>query len=215
MSYESGDGLQPEEKNKTKRDSVMRRELKLQKRPNPLRKKFDENNGGRGIDLANKIDFIYRNFTSKISINYGDVFLADFSQSVGNELRGVHFCMAISSSNERNQLVTVIPFHSAKEGKELNPASEVYVGQIPGETNGKEAIALINQIRTIDKLRIFKRPLINRRPSESNHQFGYGFGTKQFDDEETYRLEQDKFVLVQKALGNYIQYGQIDPNKEK
>lgn len=209
MSYESGDGLQPEEKNKTKRDSVMRRELKLQKRPNPLRKKFDENNGGRGIDLANKIDFIYRNFTSKISINYGDVFLADFSQSVGNELRGVHFCMAISSSNERNQLVTVIPFHSAKEGKELNPASEVYVGQIPGETNGKEAIALINQIRTIDKIRMID-------PENANNFYYYATSHNIEIGKEIivqhkfiYRLTNDQYQRIKSAMIGFIFYSYI------
>lgn len=206
--YESGDGLQPEEKNKTTRNSVMR-ELKLQKRPNPLRKKFDENNGGRGIDLASKIDYIYRNFTSKISINYGDVFLADFSQSVGNELRGVHFCMAISSSNERSQLVTVIPFHSAKEGKELNPASEVYVGQIPGETNGKEAIALINQIRTIDKIRMLDPENANNfHHYATSHNIEIG---KEITAQHKfiYRLTNDQYQRIKSAMIGFLFYSYI------
>ena len=207
-SKKTGDGLQPEEKNKTKRNVVVR-ELKLQKRPNPLRKKFDENNGGRGTDLANKIDYIYRNFTSKISINYGDVFLADFSQSVGNELRGVHFCMAISNSNEKNQLVTVIPFHSAKEGKELNPASEVYVGQIPGETNGKEAIALINQIRTIDKIRMLDPENANNfHYYATSHEIEIG---KEITVQHKfiYRLTNDQYQKIKSAMIGFLFYSYI------
>ena len=148
-----------------------------------------------------------------LSVKAGEIYEVDFGINVNAEFSYRHYALVLADSSELNPLALVCPLKSNTKGP--HPASDINLGFINALDSDHESLAVINQIRTIDKLRIFKRPLINRRPSESNHQFGYGFGTKQFDDKETYRLEQDKFVLVQKALGNYIQYGQIDPNKEK
>ena len=106
------------------------------------------------VTEINQLIYFYRYFETRLAIKKGDVFLARFGFECGNELSGNHYVVALLDSNPINQVVTVVPLKSAK-GRPLNPASDIMVGEIENLNNSKEAIAVINQIRTIDKRRLF------------------------------------------------------------
>ena len=128
--------------------------LKILKRRVPMRIGFVKGDDARKyINAVNGLIFFYRNFETRIPLRHGDVLLATFNSEFGNELCGSHYCVVLLDSSAINQVVTVIPLKSNK-GRQLNPASDIFIGDIVGLDNGKEAIAVVNQIRTVDKRRI-------------------------------------------------------------
>ena len=51
--------------------------------------------------------------------------------------------------------------------EKINKYSDVYLGKIEGINTLKESIAVINQINTFDKLRIFNKEIINKHTINS------------------------------------------------
>ena len=130
-------------------------ELKVIKRRVPLRHDYLKGKDAeKRIVEINQLIYFYRFFETRLAIKKGDVFLARFGYECGNELNGNHYVVALLDSSPINQVVTVVPLKSDK-GRPLNPASDVMVGKIEKLNNTKDAIAVINQIRTIDKRRLF------------------------------------------------------------
>ena len=146
-----------------KEPMVEHREMAIVKRRIPILREFLRREAAtKHINAINRMIYFYRNFDTRFPIDKGDVFFVNFEQACGNEINNPHFCVALLNSVALNQMVTIVPLHSAKEGRTPNPASEVFLGQIPGVTNGKDAIALINQTRTIDKRRLFNDEYVDR-----------------------------------------------------
>lgn len=98
------------------------------------------------ISINEKIDI-------EVKIWVGDVYLAKFPKRIGSELEGKHFVVAVMNSGSDNPNVVVVPLTSLKE-KRRNPAHSVYLGHIKGIDNGKESVALLNQVTCIDKKRL-------------------------------------------------------------
>lgn len=135
-----------------------------------------------------------------MAVRAGEIYEVDFGINVNAEFSYRHYALVLADSYESNPLVLVCPLKSNTKGP--HPASDINLGFIHALDSDHESLAVINQIRTIDKLRIFKRPLINKTNGVQESFNG------------TYRLESNKFIQVRKALDNYIKYGQIDPNRE-
>ena len=134
-----------------------------------------------------------------MTVRAGEIYEVDFGINVNAEFSYRHYALILADSYDSNPLALVCPLKSNTKGP--HPASDINLGFINALDSDHESLAVINQIRTIDKLRIFKRPMINK---------GYDYDS--FYTRETYRLEDDKFEKVQNAINNYIKYGQIDPN---
>lgn len=101
----------------------------------------------------NKLALFDEKFILNVRINVGDVYLARFPNSVGSELEGEHFVVAVMNSRTDNPNVVIVPLTSLKE-KNRNPAHSVYLGYIKGINNGKQSVALLNQVASIDKKRL-------------------------------------------------------------
>lgn len=202
------------EKLKEKIQTVNKKEktkLRILKRRIPIKRTFLRGEEAKKfVQKYNHLLYFYRFHETRIEIKRGDVFHTSFSFSCGNEITGNHFVVAIVDSSELSQLVTVIPLKSYK-GTEINPASDVLIGKIPGLANLKEAIAVINQITTIDKRKLFSEQVIcNLNQLERNEKLK--------DCEETvcqeiisYRLTDEQFKKVHKAgleylFNNYIKH---------
>ena len=140
-----------------------------------------------------------------MTVRAGEIYEVDFGINVNAEFSYRHYALVLADSQETNPLVLVCPLKSNIKGP--HPASDISLGFINALDSDHESLAVINQIRTIDKLRIFKRPVINRQNYVGNGNYGKYYNY----DEETYRLEDNKFQLVQTAIKNYLQYGQITP----
>ena len=132
-----------------------------------------------------------------MTVRAGEIYEVDFGINVNAEFSYRHFALVLADSYDTNPLVLVCPLKSNVKGP--HPASDVNLGFIDALDSNHESLAVINQIRTVDKLRIFKRPIIGRN-----------FNSKYESEIEIYRLETSKFQLVQNAIESYIKYGRID-----
>lgn len=191
-------------------EKVEKRELVITKRRIPLLRDYLKSlEAKRHVNAINRMIYFYRNFETRIEIKRGEVFVVGFEFECGNELNGSHFVVALLDSSPLSQLVTIVPLHSVKMDKELNPASEVYIGEIPGVTNTKRAVAIINQVRIIDKRRMFDKAAIEHfnQYAQSEHYVDYDLITAQH--KYIFRLTDEQYTKIHKAVQQYIFNGYI------
>ena len=134
----------------------------------------------------------------------------DFGINVNAEFSYRHYALVITDSPEWNPLVLVCPLKSNIRGG--HPASDINLGYIRDLDSDHESLAVINQVRTIDKFRIFKKPAINRKIENVNRLNDVESEEESYflqEDIKPYRLEESKFLKVQNAVLNYIEYGYI------
>ena len=83
---------------------------------------------------------------------YFDIYWAELSPTVGREQSG-HRPVLVVSNDIENQMdiITVIPITSRKKGR------KIYPNEVSIHLNGKEAILLCHQVRTISKKRLDKK----------------------------------------------------------
>ena len=80
------------------------------------------------------------------------IYWADLNPTVGREQAGHRPVLVISNDIENQMdIVTVIPITSRKKGR------KIYPNEVAMTLDGKEAIILCHQIRTISKRRIGKK----------------------------------------------------------
>ena len=151
--------------------------------------------------------FAERNKIS-IRVNAGEIYEVDFGINVNAEFSYRHYALALTNSSESNPLVLMCPLKSNNKG--AHPSSDINLGIIEALDTDHESLAVINQIRSVDKLRIFRKPVINKR-----NKYGRGLndiGSSYYDDEilgidDIYRLDYDRFMKVKKAALLYLEYG--------
>ena len=83
---------------------------------------------------------------------YFNIYWVDLNPTIGREQAGHRPVLVISNDIENQMdIVTIIPITSRKKGRKIYP-NEVLI-----DLNGKEAILLCHQVRTISKKRIEKK----------------------------------------------------------
>ena len=186
------------------------KELKVIRRRIPLIKDYlKSDKAKKHVNAINRMIYFYKNFETRIELKKGDVFTANFEFMCGNELNGSHFVIALLDSSAISQVVLIVPLHSLKQGYVLNPASDLLLGTIPGIANGKESIAIINQIRVIDKRRMFDKAAIehfNQYIANSEYK-DYHLITAQH--KPIYRLTDNQFKKLHQAVQQYVFNGYI------
>lgn len=100
-----------------------------------------------------------------LEIKQWEIYEIDFGINVNSEFSGRHYGIVLFDSSINNPLISVIPLKTKKE--KINKYSDVYLGKIEGINTLKESIAVINQINTFDKLRIFNKEIINKHTINS------------------------------------------------
>ena len=183
--------------------------MQIIKKRIPLKINFLKGEEARKYIVSiNQLTYFYKNFETRIAIKKGDVFVARFAFECGNELSGDHFVAALLDSSPLNPVVTIVPLKSAK-GKPLNPASDILLGNIEGIENGKESIAIINQIRTIDKRRMFDEEILRHLERYLSDEMisEYSLITCQY--KKIYRLSDEQYYKMHKAAQEYIYNGYI------
>ena len=151
-------------------------------------------------------------FRLSYELKAGEIYEVDFGINVNAEFSYRHYALVLVDSSEANPLVMICPLKSNTKGP--HPQSDINLGIIECLDTEHESLAVINQIRTIDKFRIFKRPGIIR-----DKEFTFKLNDVERDcyDEmidDTIipnRLEQDKFELVLDGVINYLKYGMVNP----
>lgn len=107
----------------------------------------------------------YEKFLNENKLLYdlrkGDVYEIDYGGSVGNELKGRHYGVVMHDSNENCNTVLVCPLVSVSESDLQGSMWRINIGLLNWRFQNHESIALISQIRSIDKVRIYAKALIN------------------------------------------------------
>lgn len=161
------------------------------------------------VNAINRGMYLYRYFDTRFELKRGDVFIAYFEYSCGCEVDGPHFVVALQTSSELNQLVTVVPLSSYKNDRELNPASEIFIGKIPGVANGKETIAIINQLKTIDKRRLYDKASVENLSNSAKFKEIEFYHPFSIQNKYIYRLTDKQFEKIKKAILDYLTTGYI------
>ena len=178
--------------------------LNIIRRRVPLKRDYLKGEEARKhVIEINQLVYFYKNFETRIAIKKGDVFLARFGYECGNELTGNHYVAALLDSNPLCQVVTVVPLKSAK-GRPLNPASDILLGEIKNLNNAKESIAIINQIRTIDKRRLFDVATIASLNRFMNSEMIGEYSEITVQLKKVYRLTDEQYRKMHKAAEEYI-----------
>ena len=138
----------------------------------------------------------YASFTEKFSLRYslkrGEIYEIDWGINVNAEFSNRHFGVVLADSDEFNPLVTVCPLKSNHSGAHVK--SDVDLGYIE-ELNTKEStIAVVNQIRTVDKLRLYLRRIIGVSDYDRNRD----------REISIIRLKNDKLNMIIEAYKKYL-----------
>lgn len=112
----------------------------------------------------------YASFSERFQLRYdlkrGEIYEFDWGINVNSEFSNRHFGVVLSDSNEFNPLVIVCPLKTNHTG--AHPESDIDLGYISDLSDEKKTIAVVNQIRCLDKLRIYTRGIIKRTSSGTN-----------------------------------------------
>lgn len=140
----------------------------------------------------------YASFSERFKIRYelkrGEIYEIDWGINVNAEFSNRHYGVVLVDSDESNPLVTIIPLKSNRHGP--NPKSDIDLGIIKDLNTKTSSLAVINQIRTIDKIRIYTKHAIHSSDmilSDSNN----------YDDVP--KLEEYQIDLLMDAVNNFIQ----------
>lgn len=117
--------------------------------------------------LKEQLDWVkrqieYANFSSeyklRLEVKKGEIYEFDWGINVNSEFSNRHYGLVLKDSNEFDPLVLVCPLKTNKYG--AHPASDINLGEIKELRSNVETLAVVNQTRSLDKLRIFSRSAI-------------------------------------------------------
>ena len=156
--------------------------------------------------MKNQLEWIkrqleYADFSEKYSLRYdlkrGEIYEIDWGININAEFSNRHFGVVLVDSDAFNPLVTVCPLKSNHAG--ANPKSDIDLGFIPELGTMNTTLAVVNQVRTIDKLRIYLRRAIGR--------YGDRFLCDSYDEEKSsvMRLTNDKLKQVLDGYKRYLE----------
>jgi len=141
----------------------------------------------------------YSTFSEKYKLRYdlkrGEILEFDWGININAEFSNRHYGVVLADSGEYNPLVIVCPLKSNKNGG--HPRSDVDLGIIPCLKTTHSTLAVINQIRSVDKLRIYTKCAI-----------GHESEFKENDDNMSYvyRLDDRKLDLITQAYINMLTF---------
>ncbi len=129
--------------------SIAECDFRLKKQYNALFDWFKRNIDYETFLLENKL---------KYKIEQGDVYEIDFGRNIGSELNERHYAVVLHNSEEDAQNIVVVPLTTKIH---FSYGEAVEIGYLPGVKTNEVSFAKISQIRTVDKVRIYLRPIIN------------------------------------------------------
>ena len=138
----------------------------------------------------------YATFTDQYKLrkemHKGEIYEIDFGVNVNAEFSNRHYGVVLKDSSEYDPLVMVCPIKSNKHG--AHPASDIDLGIIKELSDVHPSLAVINQVRTIDKVRIYSKNAI---------------ASNNLDEDKIIELEPRKVDMILTAYINLIKYGSI------
>lgn len=142
----------------------------------------------------------YVSFSEQYYLRYdlkkGEIYEFDWGINVNAEFSNRHYGVVLVDSDIFNPLVTVCPLKT-NHGS-CNKKSDVDLGNVECLRTSRHTIAVINQIRTIDKLRLYMKRAIGLADSNPIIE-------KTESEKRTInRLEDDKLNMIINAYKDYL-----------
>lgn len=129
----------------------------------------------------------------RYQINQGEVYEIDFGRNVGSELNERHYAVVLHNSDPEAQNIVVVPLTSKIH---YSYGEAIDLGYLPNINTDEKSYARVSQIRTVDKVRIYLKPIINSRTDgkyKEERQFG-----------PVTRLTEEQFKLIVKGLNSLV-----------
>lgn len=134
----------------------------------------------------------YATFTDsyklRMELHKGEIYEIDWGINVNAEFSNRHYGVVLRDSSQYDPLVLVCPIKTNKRG--AHPMSDIDLGYIKELNSEHPSVAVINQIKTLDKVRIFSKNVISENDL--------------YNDKPP-KLEADKLKLILTAYMNFIQ----------
>ena len=147
--------------------------------------------------MKRQLEYAY--FSERFKLRYdlkrGEIYEIDWGLNVNAEFSSRHYGVVLADSNPYNPLVLVCPLKTKHQ--DAHPRSDIDLGFVPGLNTTNDTLAVANQIRTVDKLRIFTRNAIGLNVHRDNDDTN----GKTFVVESVPRLNDDKVQLI---INHYI-----------
>ena len=159
-------------------------------------KKYADNRYRQLDSLKNQLEWIKRQleyvefsrkYTLKMEVHRGEIYEFDFGENVNAEFSHRHYGLVLKDSKANDPIVLVCPLKTNKKG--IHPLSDVDLGVIESLRTDHSTIAVINQTRALDKMRIFTKSAI---------------GEKDFYIDKIPVLDEKRTRLVLTAFYNYL-----------
>ncbi len=96
---------------------------------------------------------------AQFELKKGELYEFDWGINVNSEFSNRHYGVVLAYSGKNNPLVLVCPLKTNRYG--ANPHSDVNLGIIDSIVTDKETLAVVNQIRALDKMRLYVKPIIH------------------------------------------------------
>jgi len=125
-------------------------------------------------------------YNPKFDLKAGEIYEFDFGVNVNCELSNRHYGVVLADSHASNPIVMVCPLKTNKYGP--HPYSDINLGFIDGIVTEHETLAVINQIRSLDKMRIYVNPIIN----------------EQFNGNQKIKLNSNQMRLLKTGIKNML-----------
>lgn len=117
------------------------------------------------VKRAVEYSIFLENNSLRYKIKQGEVFEIDFGRNVGSELNERHYAVVMHHSDEEAQNIVVVPLTTKVH---YSYGEAIDIGYLPDVETSDRSYARVSQIRTVDKARIYLRPIIHscdNRPS--------------------------------------------------
>ena len=168
----------------------------------------------REVGRINQLEWIkkileYIQLASTYELRYdlkmGEIYEIDFGINVNSEFSNRHYGVVLVDSGPKNPLVMVCPLKTNHSGGHRR--SDVVLGVVEDLSETAETIAVINQVRTIDKFRILRKNQIGIKKVPINI----------YEDDEpeeisepiVKRLNQKQLIMVRNAFLNFVELNGI------
>lgn len=131
-------------------------------------KEFTERKRQEWIDRQYEYyDFADHN-TLAYELKKGEIYEVDWGMNINAEFSGRHYGVVLVDSPANNPLVMMCPLKTHHKER-INYKSDFYVGEIEGLPLQSKTVAVLNQARTVDKIRIYTQLAIG--PKHTNLKY--------------------------------------------
>ena len=143
--------------------------------------------------LKRQIEYLTfaENHESYFELHRGEVYEFDWGVNVGSEFSSRHYGVVLAYSGKNNPLVLVCPLKTNRYG--ANPYSDINLGFITNIISDSETLAVVNQVRALDKVRMYVRPIINETIS---------------NEEGKTKLTKEQMILIDNGIKRVFKLGE-------